>query len=84
MTHQRPPIPKFNNDFLTHKVETKLLEEVQHLIFKLSLDFEIEKKAIRIIKQTPLPNNQTAARGVILYCLKEFGKKLPKVDIKLE
>ncbi|CAK93940.1 unnamed protein product (macronuclear) [Paramecium tetraurelia] len=84
MTQQRPPIPKFNVDFLTHKVETTLLEEVQHLIFKLNLDFEIEKKAIRIIKQTPLPNNQTAARGVILYCLKEFGKKLPKVDTKLE
>ncbi|CAD8189804.1 unnamed protein product [Paramecium pentaurelia] len=84
MINQRPPIPKFNDGFLTNKVEMPLLEEAQHLIFKLNLDFEIEKKAIKIIKQIPLPNTQTAARGVILYCLKEFGKKLPKLDSKLE
>ncbi|CAD8110478.1 unnamed protein product [Paramecium sonneborni] len=84
MRHQRPPIPKFNYEFINLKAEMNLLDEVQHLIFKLNLDFEIEKKAIRIIKQTPLPNNQTAARAVILYCLKDFGKKLPKVDNKLE
>ena len=57
MTRQRPPIPKFNEDFLSLRTDMTLLEEVQHLIFKLNLDFEIEKKAIRIIKQTPLPNN---------------------------
>lgn len=49
MTHQRPPVPKFNDECLTPKMGMTLLEEVQHLIFKMNLDFEIEKKAIRIV-----------------------------------
>ena len=49
MTNQRPPVPKFNDECLTPKMEMSLMEEVQHLIFKMNLDFEIEKKAIRIL-----------------------------------
>ncbi|CAD8173820.1 unnamed protein product [Paramecium octaurelia] len=84
MTHQRPPVPKFNDECLTPKMEMSLLEEVQHLIFKMNLDFEIEKKAIRIIQSIPLQNNVTSAKGVIFYCLKESNRKLPALDKKVE
>ncbi|CAK90262.1 unnamed protein product (macronuclear) [Paramecium tetraurelia] len=84
MTHHRPPVPKFNDECLTPKMEISLLEEVQHLIFKMNLDFEIEKKATKIIQTTPLQNTLTSAKGVIFYCLKESNRRLPPVEKKVE
>jgi len=39
MTNQRPPIPKFNEGFLTNKVEMPLIEEAQHLTSDIQVEF---------------------------------------------
>ncbi|CAD8097549.1 unnamed protein product [Paramecium sonneborni] len=84
MSNQRPPVPKFNDECLTPKREMSLIEEVQHLIFKMNLDCEIEKRAIRIVQTIPLQNTVTSSQGVIFYCLKQLNRKLPTMDKKVE
>lgn len=76
MTQQRPPVPKFNEECLTPKAGLTLMEEVQHLIFKMNLGFDIEKKAIKIVQTTSLPCTFISAKGVVLYCLKESNRKI--------
>lgn len=70
MRHIRPPVPKFNEDCPTPKQSLNLLEEVQHLIYSMNLDPEIEKKALRIVSTCRLPKVHSSALAIVYYCMK--------------
>lgn len=80
----RPPVPKFNEDCPTPKLSTSLFEEVQHLIYSMNLDSDVEKKAAQVLATCQLPNTLHAAKGLVVYCLKSLRKPFPSVDRKTE
>ncbi|CAD8200533.1 unnamed protein product [Paramecium octaurelia] len=80
----RPPVPKFRDECPTPKRSTDLLEEVQHLVFKMNLDDAIEKKAIAILHNLNIPNTSLHAQALVHCAMKELNYSLPKADVKVE
>ncbi|CAD8115307.1 unnamed protein product [Paramecium sonneborni] len=81
---KRPPVPKFNDECSTPKRSSDLLEEVQHLVYKMNLDDEVEKKAITILNRLTLPNTSLHAQALVHCAIKELNQPLPKADAKVE
>ncbi|CAD8107389.1 unnamed protein product [Paramecium primaurelia] len=80
----RPPVPKFSDECSTPKRSSDLLEEVQHLVFKMNLDDAIEKKAIAILNNLNIPNTSLHAQALIHCAMNELNQPLPKANVKVE